>query len=311
MKLIDIHRAFNTNDKCLDYLEKMRWPNGVACLACGSVKVSRITRETKSKNKRTRIYQCLEKECKHQFSPTAGTIFHDSHLPLEKWFLAIALICEAKKSVSACQLQRHLGVSYRTAWHLAHRIRKAMVDENVQLTGEVEADEPYLGARWRRRGLHRSIKDKAVVMGMVERNGGRLKIVPVADTKAQILKPELERNISEHVGTIYTDEHPIYVFALKSKFAGKHLTINHTRAYAIGNTHTNHIENAWSLFKRSLYGTFQKVSKKHLPRYCDEFSYRFNRRQKQEKLFSDTTKNLLKRKALTYKKLTGEQVSGS
>jgi transposase-like protein len=311
MKLIDIHREFNTNDKCLDYLEKMRWPNGVACLACGSVKVSRITRESKSKNKRTRIYQCLEKECKHQFSATAGTIFHDSHLPLEKWFLAIALICEAKKSVPACQLQRHLGVNYRTAWHLAHRIRKAMVDENVQLTGKVEADEAYLGARWRRRGLHRSIKDKAVVLGMVERNGGRLNIVPVADTRAQILKPELERNISEHVGTIYTDEHPIYVFALKNKFPGKHLTINHTRAYAIGDTHTNHIENAWSLFKRSLYGTFHKVSKKHLARYCDEFSYRFNRRPEQEKLFADTTENLLERKALPYKQLTGEQVSES
>jgi Transposase zinc-ribbon domain len=141
MKLIDVHRQFNTDDKCLDYLEAMRWPSGVACIACGSLKVSRITREAKSKNKRTRIYQCLEPQCKHQFSPTAGTIFHDSHLPLQKWFFAIVLICEAKKGVSACQMQRHLGVNYRTAWHLCHRIRKAMTQDNLIL------DAPGRGSR--------------------------------------------------------------------------------------------------------------------------------------------------------------------
>ena len=141
MKLIDVHKQFNSNDKCLDYLEAMRWPSGVACISCGSLKVSRITRETKSKNKRTRIYQCLEKECKHQFSPTAGTIFHDSHLPLEKWFMAIAIICEAKKGVSACQMQRHLGINYRTAWHLCHRIRAAMTQDNLILdAAAVEAE---------------------------------------------------------------------------------------------------------------------------------------------------------------------------
>ena len=142
MKLIDVTRQFNTSDKCLDYLETMRWPTGVCCIACGSLKVSRITRETKSKNKRTRIYQCLEKECQHQFSPTAGTIFHDSHLPLEKWFMAIAIICEAKKGVSACQMQRHLGINYRTAWHLCHRIRAAMNEDNLVLDAPaVEVDE--------------------------------------------------------------------------------------------------------------------------------------------------------------------------
>src|SRR3990172_2035138 len=128
MRLIDVHHSFATQEKCLDYLEKMRWPKGeVCCIACGSLKVSRITRKA-GKNKQTRLYQCLEPECKHQFSATAGTIFHDSHLPLDKWFLAIALICEAKKGISANQLKRHLGVNYRTAWHLAHRIREAMIE---------------------------------------------------------------------------------------------------------------------------------------------------------------------------------------
>jgi len=311
MKLIDIPKEFSTEDKCLDYLESLRWPSGVCCIACGSVKVSRITRETKSKNKRTRIYQCLEKECGHQFSATAGTIFHDSHLPLQTWFMSIAIICEAKKSVSACRMHRHLGLgSYRTAWHLCHRIRAAMNQDNLVLDAPVvEADETYVGSKVPRRHTRQPRKQKHVVLGMVERGGGRLKLVPVKDAKSKILQPLLEKHISEQVGTIYTDEYPIYIFALKSKFPGKHETINHSRTYGIGDTHTNTIENAFSLFKKGLYGSFHHVSKKHLARYCDEFSFRFNRRAQQQQIFADTTKNLLNGKTLSYKTLTTSEVS--
>ena len=126
MKLIDVTRQFATEDTCLDYLEKMRWPNGLCCVHCGVMNVSKITRQAKGKNKRQRIYQCLEKECGKQFSATSGTIFNYTHLRLTKWFMAIAMICEAKKGMSAKQLERHLGVNYRTAWHLYHRIREAM-----------------------------------------------------------------------------------------------------------------------------------------------------------------------------------------
>lgn len=314
MKLIDISKQFNTEDKCLDYLERMRWPSGPACIACGSVKVSRITRETKSKNKRTRLYQCLEKECGHQFSPTAGTIFHDSHLPLQTWFMAIALICEAKKSLSACQLQRHLGLgSYRTAWHLAHRIRAAMAEHDLVLDGPVvEADETYIGSRIKRPRFARpKTKPDDVVLGMVERGGGRLKLVPIGDSKARIMKPHLDKHIGEQVGVIYTDEHPIYIFALKGKFPGKHQTLSHKQTYAMGDVHTNTIENAFSLFKKGLYGSFHHVSKKHLARYCDEFSYRFNRRKGQEQLFEQTAKRLANGKGLPYKMLTASEVSES
>src|SRR5437762_1370794 len=127
MKLIEVGRAFATDEQCLAYLENRRWPNGVRCIVCGSDKISRITRESKSKNKRAQLYQCLEPTCKQQFSATTGTIFHDSHLPLHKWFLAVAFMTQAKKGMSAKQLQRHLGLkSYQTAWYLCHRIRKAM-----------------------------------------------------------------------------------------------------------------------------------------------------------------------------------------
>src|SRR5665213_3433804 len=195
MKLIDVHKQFNTEDKCLDYIENMRWPSGVCCIKCGSLNVSKITREAKGRNKRKRIYQCLEKECKHQFSATSGTIFADTHLALEKWFLAIALVCEAKKGISACQVQRHLGVNYRTAWHLCHRIRAAMVDGGL-LGGVIEADETYLGPRKPRKGRPYVKKDqKDVVLGMIER-GGRLRLVPVANAKMEIIGPALQANIS-------------------------------------------------------------------------------------------------------------------
>jgi predicted nucleic acid-binding Zn-ribbon protein len=151
MNTINVTKQFDTEGKCLDYLEKMRWPMGVACLKCGSQKVGRVTRESKSKNKRTRLYECLERECGHQFSATSGTIFHDTHLPLRTWFMALALVCEAKKGISACQLQRNLGMSYRTAWYLAHRIREAMAENDLLLGGDaVETDEPYVGSRVKR-----------------------------------------------------------------------------------------------------------------------------------------------------------------
>jgi len=129
MNLIDTTKAFATEDHCLDFLEEMRWPSGVRCPVCGGDKVSRIVRKTASKNKRDRFYACLEPSCNHRFSATAGTVFHRSHLPLEKWFMAIAIVMDAKKGMSALQLQQHLGIgSYRTAWYMVHRIRKAMVD---------------------------------------------------------------------------------------------------------------------------------------------------------------------------------------
>lgn len=150
MNLIDVTQQFKTDDDCLAYLETMRWPDGIHCPVCGCERISKITRKTASKNKRTRIYQCLNADCEaraQQFSATSGTIFNDSHLPLTKWFLALALIVDAKKSISANQLKGHLGIgSYRTAWYMAHRIRKAMENTGpANLFGEVEIDETYIG----------------------------------------------------------------------------------------------------------------------------------------------------------------------
>ncbi|HVS87692.1 MAG TPA: IS1595 family transposase [Candidatus Acidoferrum sp.] len=304
MKLIDVTKKFSTEDKCLDYLEAMRWPAGVGCVHCGVMNVSTITR-TAGKNKRIRIYQCLEKECGKQFSATSGTIFNDTHLPLTKWFMAIALICEAKKGMSAKQLERHLGVNYRTAWHLAHRIREAM-QEGGLLTGVVEADETYLTPKKPRKGKPYVKKDKRdVVLGMIER-GGKLRLVPINDAKIEIIEPMLEKHIAPDA-TLQTDGHPTYATIGERKWVGRHRVIDHTRSYAIGDLHTNTIENAFSLLKRGVYGTFHKVSIKHLGRYCNEFSYRFNRRGEQLQMFDGTLKNLVHSEALPYKNLVANK----
>ena len=302
MKLIDVTRQFKTDDDCLDYIEKLRWPSGeLGCVHCGEVgRVSRIVRQTKSKNQRNRIFQCLV--CGKQFSATSGTIFNDSHLPLVKWFMAIALICEAKKGKSAKELQRNLGVNYRTAWHLAHRIREAMQEGKGLLTGVVEVDETYVGGKVKRKGKPFVQKQKKdVVIGLIER-GGKLRLVPVADNKMSIVEPVIEKHVSPDA-LLQTDDSAIYHIIGKRR-AGGHRVINHSRSYGVGENHSNTIENAFSLLKRGVYGTFHKISIKHLGRYCNEFSYRFNRRGQQLEMFRETLKHLTRGKALPYKQLT-------
>jgi transposase-like protein len=307
MKLIDVTEQFGTDAKCGAYLEAMRWPKGVACVHCGVLNVSTITRKTAGDNKRDRIYQCLEKECGKQFSATSGTIFNDTHLPLTKWFLAIALICEAKKGISAKQVQRHLGVNYRTAWHLCHRIREAMKEGGL-LTGVVETDETYMSRRKPRKGKPYVKKENTdVVLGMIER-GGKLRLVPVPNAKMASIEPIIRKHVSSSA-TLQTDESAVYTIIGKRHFDGLHRMINHIRSYANGENHTNTIENAFSLLKRGVYGTFHKVSIKHLGRYCEEFSYRFNRREGQEEMFDETLKHLAHGKSLPYKKLTASQES--
>src|SRR5713226_9087517 len=167
MNLLDVYKELNTEAKCLAFLAHMRWPDGVKCIACESLRITRI--ESKGKlNKKTgtvgpdrKLYQC--NECRFQFTATTGTVYHDTHLPLSKWFLAIALITESKKGISANQLSRALGVQYRTAWYLAHRIRKAMVVKDApKLTGIVEVDETYMGGK--QHGHRRKKLNKEVVI---------------------------------------------------------------------------------------------------------------------------------------------------
>ena len=277
MKLIDVTKQLNTEDKCLAYVEKMRWPNGVCCVHCGVQNVSTITRKKAGDNKRARIYQCLEKECGKQFSATSGTIFNDTHLGLDKWFMAIAMICEAKKGMSAMQLQRHLGVNYRTAWHMAHRIREAMQDGGDLLTGVVETDTTWMTPRKPRKGRPQPKNpNRSAVLGMIER-GGKLRLIPVADEKFVILAPVMRDNIDKDA-LLQTDKAVVFEKVGHYLDFRGHRMINHIISYAEGQNHTNTIENAFSLLKRGVYGTYHHVSEQHLPRYLAEFDFRYNAR---------------------------------
>ena len=213
MNLIDVTRELSTDEECYSFLEKQRWPNGVRCAVCGCDRISRITRKTASKNKRAQLYQCLETTCKQQFSVTSGSIFHDSRTPLSKWFMAISLIMDAKKGLSAKQLQQHLGLgSYQTAWHMTHRIREAMVDTSGpfnQLRGIVEIDETYIGGKSKRiDGTVRNQKPRSekfdMVLGMRER-GGRVKLVHIPDGKKDTIRDAVRKHIVPSPERIYTD----------------------------------------------------------------------------------------------------------
>ena len=289
INLGQLTEMFGTDAKCRKALEQLRWKNGPECPRCQSKATPVANRDT---------FDC--DSCHYQFSVTAGTIFHDSHLSLWKWFMVTALLCEAKKGISACQIQRTVGMSYKTAWYLCHRIRKAMQETTPEpLGGTVEIDETYVGGkkrRWRRKSV------KQVVIGIRQRNGD-LRLVRAKDAKSATVREIINANLGSHVEVIVTDESAIYPWALNHMQTSKHRTINHTREYAHGDVHTNTVESAFSLLKRGIVGTWHKVDAKHLPAYLDEMCFRFNNR-KNPYLFRDTIIKLITSQNLEYKELT-------
>jgi len=292
MDLCKLIEKYGDDNKCRAAIEHLRWPDGVRCPACQSEKISRIAARNQ--------FDC--DSCRYQFSATAGTIFHDTHLPLHKWFLATYLMCESKKGVPALQIQRMLKTTYRTAWHLCHRIRAAMLETAPEkLNGTVEIDETYVGGKKRR---WRARCERAVVIGIRKRNG-ELRLVRAKDATAATVREIIAAHVGEDVEVIMTDESAIYPWALTKLPKEKHKTINHTREYAHGDIHTNTIESAFSLLKRGIVGTWHKVSSKHLPAYLDEMCFRFNNR-KNPYLFRDTILKLIASPNLEYKNLTAK-----
>ena len=284
----------DTQEECRAILEELRWPNGVKCPACQSDKISRIRKRFQ--------YDC--DLCRYQFSVTSGTIFHDTHLPLPKWFAAVYLICESKKGISANQIKRSLHTGYNTAWYLCHRIREAMKETAPnKLGGTVEIDETYVGGkkrRWRRKSV------KQVVIGIRQRNGD-LRLIRAEDAKSATVREIINANVGANVEVIMTDESTIYPWALDKMQRDKHKTINHTRQYAHGDVHTNTVESAFSLLKRGIVGSWHKIDAKHLPAYLDEMCFRFNNR-KNPYLFRDTLTKLVNTPNLEYKELVASVV---
>ena len=323
MNIREAHEKFATDEQCLQYIEKMRWPDGIVrCPTCGDSNVEKYDRpltnpekrrskkrDPEKENKRQWFYICRNADCREQFSPTAGTIFHKTHLPLIVWFQAIALMLNAKKGLSAKQLQRDLGIGgYKTAWYLNHRIREVMGEGAIpKLGGIVEVDETYIGGK--QRGHKGKLKSKDVVVGIRER-GGPLRLIKAESNTSEELAKHIQANVSADVEKVMTDEWRGYPAAMITAgiHGSKHETIRHKdKVYVMGEVHTNTIESAFSLLKRGIIGSFHQISIKHLQRYLDEFSYRFNRRN-DDGAFTETVRRLAGFKPLPFSDLTSKKV---
>jgi len=249
------------------------------------------------------LFYC--KDCNYQFTVTAATIFNDSHLPLQKWFLATLLLCEARKGMSANQIKRTLGVSYKTAWYLCHRIRAAMKEaDQTMLDGTVEMDETYVGGKNRGGGQGARLANKEVVIGLRQRNGD-LRFFHAQDAKSGTLAKYIRENISTDVEVLITDSFPAYKNAVGD---ADHKTVNHLAGEYVRYENgacvtTNTVESAFSLLKRGIMGSWHKISAKHLPAYLDEMTFRFNRR-KSSTLFLDTLRHMVTAPVLTFERLT-------
>jgi transposase-like protein len=292
MNLVKLVEQFGSDEKCRQYLEALRWPSGVVCPRCESKKVSRSYKRE----------QFVCDTCSYNFSVTAGTIFHDTKLPLTKWFMAVYLMQESKKGISANQMKRTLGVSYKTAWYLCHRIRAAVQEASpFKLKGIVEVDETYVGGKVRGIG-HGYVGNKAIVVGAVQR-GGKIVLKVAPDNGRKTLHGFIRQNTEDGTEAIYTDEWAAYKGIADENT--RHEAVNHkAEEWVRGDVHTNSVENVWSLLKRSIVGSFHKLSLKHLDAYLDELEWRFNNRENPY-LFRDTLLRLLSSENLEYKELTG------
>jgi transposase-like protein len=291
MNMMRLMEEFDTDSECRAVLENLRWPEGVRCPRCDSDKIYRAEPR--------RQFDCAS--CGYQFSVMSGTIFHDSHLPLPKWFVAIYLMTESKKGISANQMKRTLNVSYKTAWYLCHRIRAAMKDANLEpLRGIIEVDETYVGGKVEGKGRgYRG--NKTMVLAAIQRDGAlRIRVEKRNDRKT--LHGFIKDVAHDEAEAIYTDEWPAYRGI--EDHNTRHETVNHhqeewVRADGI---HTNTVEGVFSLLKRSIVGSYHHLSARHLNAYLDEMAFRFNNRNNPY-LFRDTLLKLIGAEALPYQEL--------
>jgi transposase-like protein len=279
-----------TEDEARTYLESIHWPDGPFCPHCGATDVTKL----QGKSTRPGVHKCKSKGCRKQFTVTVGTIFERSHIPLRDWVIAFHMMTASKKGISAHQLHRMLGCTYKTSWFMCHRIREAMRIEHgpQSMSGVVEADECYVGGKPRPggpkgKGMKNTKKkigrgtDKQAVFILIQRDGGAIATPIHGPTAAEIKQPI--RDYVTKNSTIITDEYPGYK-GIGKHFDGGHKTVSHrSKEYARREEdlviHSNTAESFIALLKRGHYGTFHKLSKKHINRYCDEFSFRWTYRK--------------------------------
>ena len=295
---------FKDFSNCKAFMSELRWPDGkVKCPHCGSERVVWLDK--------ARVWKCYEKHSLSRFSLKTGTIFEDSPLGLDKWLTAVWLVVNCKNGISSYEVSRDLGVSQKSTWFMDHRIRFALHQgtfENM-LSGEVEADETFIGgkarnmhlAQRRRRITGTGTKDKTAVMGILER-GGKVRATVVPNRKRHALQAEVKKHV-EAGSALYTDALLSYQ-GLESDYA--HQVVDHAVQYVDGKVHTNGLENFWSLLKRGIAGTYVSVEPFHLFRYLDEQTFRYNYR----KDMNDGDRFRLALSQITGKRLTYEHLTG-
>ncbi len=298
---------FADYDNARNFLVSLRWEDGkVRCPHCGSDKVAHLAA--------AKLYKCYSKHPKAKFSLKVGTIFEDSALGLDKWLAAMWLIVNCKNGISSCEIARDLGITQKSAWHMAHRIRFALHEGSFDnmLSGECEADETFIGGK--ARNMHTNVKarritgtgtkDKVAVMGILER-GGKVRTTVVANRKKHALQSEVRKHV-EAGSALYTDFLLSYE-GLAGDYA--HQVVDHAVEYVNGRAHTNGLENYWSLLKRGISGTYVSVEPFHLFRYLDEQAFRYNQRKNMNDFdrFQFACSQIVG-KRLTWDSLTGKQV---
>ena len=290
---------FTDETKAREYLERLRWPQGPTCPHCGSFDATRLV----GKKHRAGLVQC--NDCREQFTVTVGTVFERSKVPLNKWLLCNHLLCASKKGMSAKQIERMLGVTYKTAWFMCHRIREAMKTDGTDgpLGGPntvVEADETFVGGKARNRA-YRAPADKKAVVALVERDGN-VRSFHVANVNAATLRPLIVTHV-DRASHLMTDESVVYT-RVGREFAG-HTTVIHSANEYVrkgGFAHSNTAENFFSIFKRGVIGTYHHMSEAHLARYTAEFDFRYNTRKVTDGERADAALLGIAGKRLTYRR---------
>lgn len=304
-KMPGIPEVAQSEEKARAYLEATLWPNGPVCPHCKAMDVYRMTPKAGStKPGRAGLLRC--RSCRKQFTVTVGTIFEGSHIPLNKWLMAVHFLTASKKGMSAHQLHRMLGVTYKAAWFMSHRLRYAVKQDPIRqkLRGTVEVDETYIGGKqenrpldMRRRGV---MPKKLPVVALVSR-AGRVRSFPMRRVSAQNLTDAIRDNVSKD-SAIYTDSHHVYT-GVGKHFEKGHKTVNHTNFQYVrpGNIHTNSVESYFSLMKRGIMGTFHHIGGQHLDQYCGEFAFRWNTRKLTDTMRAVVALKMVEGKRLFYK----------
>ena len=307
--LVEAIRHFADPDVTLATMVELRWPEGVCCPTCGRTDVRFI--------KTRRVWECKEVHPKRQFSAKVGTVFEDSPLSLDKWFVAIWMIANCKNGVSSYEIHRAIGVTQKSAWFMLHRIRLAMQTGSFIKSGEFEADETFIGGK--HKNMHaakkakmpkgRGMVGKEVVMGVLRRGSddthSKVVAAHIKDTSTATIERGL-REVVEPGSTVHTDALASYR-GLAPDYV--HNVVDHAVQYVIGNVHTNGLENFWSLFKRALKGTYVSVEPSHLNAYVSEQTFRFNERKVNDGRRFQRVLGAVSGKRITYKQLTAHAVA--